>query len=228
MTAPKCQTPTQALPKAGAGPSPCTLGCSYPDVLVGELLHLLLVQAGEEELVLELLRVLQGQQSGVRARLDDALPDAQVHGDGLGHPWGGARGHSSCGDTKRGAAQALACSIHAGSTRIGLGCLPMHCHWAGFATHHLQAARASWAINPATDRPLESLQGAAGISPDTTAEKCFACGIAQPKRSHGRCSTGGSWKQAGIQHSRTLQGRCSWMQEQGHCSSRAGCVPAAI
>lgn len=76
----------------------------YPHVLVGELLHLLLVQAGEEELVLQLLRVLQGQQGGVGAGLDDALPDAQVHGGGLGHPRGGARVHSSCGDTKRGAA----------------------------------------------------------------------------------------------------------------------------
>lgn len=74
----------------------------YPHVLVGELLHLLLVQAGEEELVLQLLRVLQGQQGGVGAGLDDALPDAQVHGGGLGHPRGGARVHSSCGDTKRG------------------------------------------------------------------------------------------------------------------------------
>lgn len=76
----------------------------YPHVLVGELLHLLLVQAGEEELVLQLLRVLQGQQGGVGAGLDDALPDAQVHGGGLGHPRGGARVHSSCGDTKQGAA----------------------------------------------------------------------------------------------------------------------------
>lgn len=81
-------------------------------MLVGELLHLLLVQAGEEELVLELLRVLQGQQGGVRAGLDDALPDPQVHGDGLGHPWGGARVHSSCGDTKRGTAQSLSGSDH--------------------------------------------------------------------------------------------------------------------
>lgn len=75
---------------------PCTPGCPYPHVLVGELLHLLLVQAGEKELVLQLLRVLQGQQGGVRAGLDDALPDPQVHGGGLGHPWGGARVHSSC------------------------------------------------------------------------------------------------------------------------------------
>ena len=72
-------------------------------MLVGELLHLLLVQAGEEELVLQLLRVLQSQQGRVGAGLDNALPDAQVHGDGLGHPRRGARGHSSCWDTKQGA-----------------------------------------------------------------------------------------------------------------------------
>lgn len=33
--------------------------CSYPHVLVGELLHLLLVQAGQEELVLQLLCLLE-------------------------------------------------------------------------------------------------------------------------------------------------------------------------
>ena len=93
-------------------PPPCTPGCPYPHVLVGELLHLLLVQAGEEELVLQLLRVLQGQQGGVRAGLDDALPDPQVHWGGLGHPWGGARVHSSCRDTKWGTAQSLSGSDH--------------------------------------------------------------------------------------------------------------------
>lgn len=84
------------MPKVGCGLAPCPI--PYPDVLVGELLHLLLVQAGQEELVLQLL-LLQGQQRRVLG-LDHALPDPQVHGDGLGHPRGGARGHGSCGDTK--------------------------------------------------------------------------------------------------------------------------------
>lgn len=107
----KRPVPTQLLLKAGVSPPRRP---PYPHVLVGELPHLLVVQTGQEELVLQLLRVLQGQQSGVRAGLDDALPDPQVHGDGLGHPWGGARVHGSCRDTKRGRARSLSGSDHPG------------------------------------------------------------------------------------------------------------------
>lgn len=95
LTLQSAQSCPKLCQKWGVGP-PCPV--PYPDVLVGELLHLLLVQAGQEELVLQLL-LLQGQQRRVLG-LDHALPDPQVHGDGLGHPRGGARGHSSCGDTK--------------------------------------------------------------------------------------------------------------------------------
>lgn len=76
-------------------------GCSYPHVLVGELLHLLLVQAGQEELVLQLLGLLESQQGGVGAGLDKALSDPQVHGDSLRHSQGDAQVHSSWQERSR-------------------------------------------------------------------------------------------------------------------------------
>lgn len=69
---------------------------AHPQVLVGELFHLLLVQASQEELVLQLLCLLQGQQGSVRAGFGKALSNPQVHGDGLGNAQGDTELHSSC------------------------------------------------------------------------------------------------------------------------------------
>lgn len=152
---PKC--PNRA--KSGVWGCPCSI--PYPDVLVGELLHLLLVQAGQEELVLQLL-LLQGQQRRVLG-LDHALPDPQVHGDGLGHPWGGARGHGSCGDTEGTTGQSWG-QRQGWVWYRGRGLL---CHPGGFLNILcLQSLPRQLGkeicVNPT---PLEQLQGAAGASP---------------------------------------------------------------